>query len=101
MDTKLFARIGAIILGAIAITMTAIEVNRDPDAGRDAVRAERPAQVAADPLRAEMQRCQRLGQAGASDPGCLRAWDEHRRRFLSGGARRSARIADGEAPREN
>jgi conjugative transfer region protein TrbK len=101
MDTKLLARIGAIIFIAIAITMTAIELSRDPDAGRDAVRAEPPAPVTADPLRAEMQRCQMLGQAGASDPDCLRAWAENRRRFLSPGARSAAHIPDGAAPKEN
>jgi conjugative transfer region protein TrbK len=101
MDTKLLARIGAIIFVAIAITMTAIELSRDPDTGRDAARAERPAPAPADPLLAEMQRCQMLGQAGASDPNCLRAWAENRRRFLSPGARPAARISDGAAPEEH
>lgn len=101
MDTKLFARIGAVIFIAIAITMTAIELSRGPDAGQDARRAERPAAVAADPLLAELQRCQMLGQAGATDQSCLRAWAENRRRFLSAGARPTARIADGATPKEN
>ena len=36
----------------------------------------------ADPLLAEMRRCQLLGEPGAHDPGCLAAWAENRRRFL-------------------
>src|SRR3546814_3630648 len=51
------------------------------------------------PLLIELRRCQSLGQVGASDPDCLRAWAENRRRFLAPGARPAARIADGAAPR--
>ncbi|MBC3941117.1 putative entry exclusion protein TrbK-alt [Sphingomonas albertensis] len=101
MDTKLLARIGAVIFVAVAITMTAIELSRDPEAGRDETRVARPAAASADPLMAELQRCQMLGQAGATDPNCLRAWGENRRRFLSSGARPAARIADGAAPATN
>jgi conjugative transfer region protein TrbK len=36
----------------------------------------------ADPLVAEMRRCQALGEAGGRDPACLAAWAENRRRFL-------------------
>ena len=39
--------------------------------------------VPADPLLAEMRRCQLLGEAGAHDAGCLAAWAENRRRFLT------------------
>ncbi|CAM5761151.1 hypothetical protein LMIY3S_00043 [Labrys miyagiensis] len=35
-----------------------------------------------DPIRAELFRCQRLGEAGAQDAGCLHVWAERRRRFL-------------------
>lgn len=35
-----------------------------------------------DPLRARLRTCRQAGQAAASDPECLRAWDENRRRFL-------------------
>jgi len=38
----------------------------------------------ADPLRAELLRCQALGEAGARDAGCLAIWAESRRRFLGG-----------------
>ena len=99
MDSKLFARIGAIAFVAIAITMTAIEMARAPEPMREAAApvAETPA---TDPLLIELRRCQSLGQAGASDPACLRAWAENRRRFLAPGARPAARIADGATPQE-
>ena len=100
MDSKLLARIGAIIFVAIAITMTAIEMSRPPEPVREAsvVIAETSA---TDPLLMELRRCQSLGQAGASDPDCLRAWAESRRRFLAPGARPAARIADQATPQEN
>ena len=99
MDSKLLARIGAIVFVAIAITMTAIELARAPEPMREAAApvAETPA---TDPLLIELRRCQSLGQAGASDPACLRAWAENRRRFLAPGARPAARIADGATPQE-
>lgn len=100
MDSKLLARIGAIVFVAIAITMTAIEMSRGPEPAR-----EEPAAVAeksaTDPLLIELRRCQSLGQAGASDQNCLRAWAENRRRFLAPGARPAARIADRATPQEN
>ena len=39
--------------------------------------------VSSYPLVAEMRRCQLLGEPGAHDAGCLAAWAENRRRFLS------------------
>ena len=39
--------------------------------------------VSSDPLVGEMRRCQLLGEPGAHDAGCLAAWAENRRRFLS------------------
>lgn len=100
VDSKLLARIGAIVFVAIAITMTAIEMSRPPEPAREAPAAiaETPA---TDPLLIELRRCQSLGQAGASDPDCLRAWAENRRRFLAPGARPAARIADGATLQEN
>ncbi|MBX9875847.1 MAG: putative entry exclusion protein TrbK-alt [Beijerinckiaceae bacterium] len=100
MDSKLLARIGAVIFIAIAITMTAIEMSRAPEPPRAA-----PAAVAdtsaTDPLLIELRRCQSIGAAGASDPDCLRAWAENRRRFLAPGARPAARISDAAAAQEN
>jgi len=40
----------------------------------------------ADPVTAEIARCQTLGEAGARDQACLDAWAQNRHRFLSAGA---------------
>ncbi len=80
MDGKMLARLGAIIFVAIAITATVIEMTRkdEPTHGRSAPALQRPA----DPLRQSLRDCQRLGEAAASDPGCLATWAENRDRFL-------------------
>ena len=101
MDTKLLARVGAIIFIAIAITMTAIEMSRAPEPAREGPTAIADPASTTDPLLIELRRCQSLGQAGASDPDCLRAWAENRRRFLAPGARPAARIADDASAQEN
>lgn len=101
MDTKLLARIGAVIFIAIAITMTAIEMSRAPEPAREAPAAVVDPLATADSLLIELRRCQSLGQAGASDPDCLRAWAENRRRFLAPGARPTARIAEDASAQEN
>ena len=101
MDTKLLARIGAIIFIAIAITMTAIEMSRPPEPAREVPAAVVDPSATTDPLLIELRRCQSLGASGASDPDCLRAWAENRRRFLAPGARPAARIADDASAQEN
>ena len=93
MDGKLLARIGAIAFVAIAITATAIELTREEEG--DARPSAAPAvAAAADPHRAELIRCQRLGEAGPRDAACLRAWAESRERFLAPGARPMARLPE-------
>jgi conjugative transfer region protein TrbK len=82
------ARAAAMAFVLVAIAATAIQFrhgDRKPVEGLPAL----PAAVDADPLRAELARCQILGEAGAHDAGCLRAWAENRRRFLGGGTRPS------------
>ena len=72
MDGKLLARIGAIAFVAIAITATAIELTREEEG--DARPSAAPAvAAAADPHRAELIRCQRLGEAG--EEGAVRRMD--------------------------
>lgn len=94
MDMKLLARIGAIAFVALAITATAITMRDAPKpTSRDEV-AVAPDIAATDPLAAELRHCQSIGQAGASDPACLRAWAENRRRFLAPDARPEARLTD-------
>ncbi|MGE0294246.1 MAG: putative entry exclusion protein TrbK-alt [Hyphomonadaceae bacterium] len=81
MDGKTLARIGAVVFVAVAITATAIEMNRK-DVSSDAfVTPSRPVAIR-DPLDDELLRCSQIGEAGARDPACLKAWAESRRRFL-------------------
>jgi len=89
MDGKLLARLGAIVFVAVAITATAIEMNRKEE--EPPVQASRPSEDApTEPLREAQRRCQLLGEAAARDPECLRTWAETRDRFL--------RIAPAPAP---
>ena len=82
VDSKTLARIGAVAFVAVAITATVIELSRKEE--RAEIMPARPVQAgAADLLRAELLRCQSLGEAGPRDPACLRAWAESRRRFLT------------------
>ena len=95
MDTKLLARIGAIAFVAVAITLTAIQMRGAKKAVSEDAATPAPAtEVDADPRRDELIRCQSIGQAGASDTGCLRAWAENRRRFLALGAGPKAGLPD-------
>jgi len=93
MDGKMLARLGAVVFVAVAITATAIEMNRKEEAP-EAWPSGRTTQVQTDPLRDELIRCQFLGEAGPRDPACLRAWAENRNRFLAPGARPAERLPD-------
>jgi conjugative transfer region protein TrbK len=81
MDGKILARVGAVVFVAFAITATVIELSRkdEPPVYRSVGEA---AETGVDPLRAELRRCQRLGEAGTRDPACLQAWADNRDRFL-------------------
>lgn len=81
MDGKTLARIGAIIFIAMAITATAIEMNRPAERPKDPTPIEQTV-IRRDPLREQLARCGGMGEASARDPVCLRAWAENRRRFL-------------------
>ena len=80
MDTKLFARIGAIAFVAIAITMTALQLREEP------VRAVPEVVDVTDPdsdaLPEQLRQCSAMGEAAARDPICHAAWAEKRRRFF-------------------
>ena len=74
------ARIAALAFVMLAIAATALQLrhgNHEP-----ATSAATSATASADPFRTELIRCQELGEAGARDAACLRAWAENRRRFL-------------------
>ena len=77
------ARVAAMAFVLLAIAATAAQFllgEHKPAAPLSSA----PAVVDADPIRAELIRCQGLGETGAHDSGCLRAWAENRRRFLGG-----------------
>lgn len=80
MDTTLLVRIGAITFVAVAITATMIGLTHEDEPAP--VRSMSSPGVPADPLRADLRRCQLLGEAAVSDPGCLATWAESRDRFL-------------------
>ncbi|WP_375567522.1 putative entry exclusion protein TrbK-alt [Oceaniradius stylonematis] len=80
MEGKVLARIAAIVFIAAAITATVIEMTRE-DISITAPSAP-SLQPPADPLREGQRRCQRMGEAAASDADCLAIWAETRDRFL-------------------
>ena len=80
MQAKSLARAGAVAFVAVAITAAAIQMRDGPS--RPSAAAMPAPEANRDPLRAELVRCQALGQDGASDAACLRAWDANRRRFF-------------------
>ena len=80
MDGKMLARLGTVVFVAIALTVTAIDMARkDEPSAPPAAPALKPP---ADRLRETLRHCQQLGEAAASDVGCLAAWAESRDRFL-------------------
>jgi conjugative transfer region protein TrbK len=81
MDGKTLARIGAVVFVAVAITATAIEMNRHEVAPNNVATQARPF-TERNPLDTELARCSGIGEAGARDPSCLKAWADNRRRFL-------------------
>ena len=82
------ARAAAMAFVLVAIAATAIQFRHGDHRPAESLPAS-PAAVDADPMRAELARCQILGEAGAHDAGCLHAWADNRRRFLGGGTRPS------------
>ena len=75
------ARVGAMAFVVLAIAMTAAHF-KPADQKSAAPPSSSALDVHTDPLRPELKRCQLLGEAGAEDDHCLRAWAENRRRFL-------------------
>ncbi|MCA1200150.1 putative entry exclusion protein TrbK-alt [Sphingomonas sp. R647] len=80
MSLKLPARIGACACLGIALAMAALALREPPRPGAPA--AILSTDLPKNPLEAQLERCQLAGQAAGSDPGCLAAWAENRRRFL-------------------
>jgi conjugative transfer region protein TrbK len=93
MDGKTLARIGAVGFVAVALTMAAIELTRTEQPTND-VAARQVESINVDPLRAELTRCQQLGEASPRDAACLRAWAISRERFLKPVAKFVTRESD-------
>ena len=80
MDTKLFARVGAVAFVAIALTMTALTLREGPEAAApETITVWEPD---GDPLAAQLKACNEMGELALSSPDCRAAWAEKRRRFL-------------------
>ena len=80
MDTKLFARVGAVAFVAIALTMTALTLREGPEAAApDTITIWEPDD---DPRAAQLKACNAIGELALSSPDCRAAWAEKRRRFL-------------------
>ena len=96
MDTKLFARIGAIAFVAVAITMTALELREEPrSAEPEVITVFEPD---SDPLPDVLRQCAAMGEAATSSRICLHAWAEKRRRFLGDPRRGEPPPAESAAP---
>jgi conjugative transfer region protein TrbK len=80
MTGKTAVQIGAVVFVAFAITATAMRLVRKEEVSDPPI--AQPAPPVTDPLRAELTRCQELGEAGPRDATCLAAWATARRRFL-------------------
>ncbi len=100
MGIRTSARIGACAclgvalgLAALALRGAALPAAVDPDPVEKA--------APADPLQARLLQCQQAGEAGGSDPACLAAWAENRRRFLGLGRARPAEPTPAAAPAAN
>ena len=96
MTIRLPARIGAFAcLGvALAMGLLALRDQSKPASPPVTLSTDLPN----DPLQAILRSCQLAGQAAGSDPGCLAAWAENRRRFLGERRRTSVEPAPGGLP---
>jgi conjugative transfer region protein TrbK len=93
MEGKTLARIGAVVLIAITLTMAAIELTRTEQPAND-VAARQVENPNIDPLRIELLHCQQLGEAAPRDAACLRAWATSRERFLKPAVKSATRQSD-------
>lgn len=79
LNSGMAIRFVAIAVVTLTIAATVMQVRRRDEF---AAASSTSARAMPDPLRAELIRCQALGEAGARDDDCLHAWAESRRRFL-------------------
>lgn len=88
MNIRLPARIGAFACLGVALAMGLLALRGEPEPSLPP--ATLSTDLPTDPLQAILRSCQLAGQAAGSDPGCLAAWAENRRRFLGHGRSRAA-----------
>lgn len=80
MDSRMLARLAAIVFVAIAITASLIEMSHK---GKPAPILTAPvAPSSSDPVRTDLRRCQQMGRAALDDEDCLKVWQRTRDRFL-------------------
>lgn len=80
MRGTVIARLAAAIFLMIAVVVAIVELGRQED---EATTARPDASAAVEPARADLRRCQALGEAALDDRSCLDLWAETRRRFLT------------------
>jgi conjugative transfer region protein TrbK len=80
MDSNTVFRLAAAGLSGLVLFGAALAL-REPDAP-EPIRSF-PAVVPADPLAAELARCQKLGLEAAGNQACEEVWAESRARFFS------------------
>ena len=96
MDTKLFARIGAGAFVAVALTLSALQLRKEPAPPLpEVITVWEPD---GDPLPAQLRACAAMGELALSSPDCRAAWAEKRRRFLGVEGKASEPPADTDAP---
>ncbi len=84
--------IAGTITAGVAAWLAGVDV-RDEMSERRAAAATSPV----DPLRAELIRCNGLGQAALDDPVCRNAWAENRRRFFGAANRQPPSVNESRA----
>ena len=95
MDTRLFARIGAIGFVAVALTMTALQLREEPRIVP--VEVTTVFEPDGDPLPLQLRACAEMGNLALSSPDCRAAWAEKRRRFLGLESKTDSATADASA----
>jgi conjugative transfer region protein TrbK len=78
MNGRTIFRVAAI---AFAVTAIAVAVSQGQHSATRHAPPPRAA-PATRPIQPDLARCQALGEAGANDPGCLKAWADQRAKFL-------------------
>ena len=92
MNIRLPARIGAFACIGVALAMGLLALREEPKLAPPPLTLS--TDLPTDPLQAKLRSCQLAGQAAGSDPGCLAAWAENRRRFLGQRSQHTERTAD-------